>query len=550
MVPPSAIGVNGTNGNDVQQFIPHRPLTVEAIAAHRAKAPKMNAGVAAWTSSDLYKSPPDGKPKAKRWDHRLTEECKSRKPSSLKGAAKFLKNPGLISLGGGLPCPEYFPIESLSFKSPTPPHFSEAETKTTGQVLTAGKYDILEADGSYDLAVALNYGQGTGAAQMLRFVTEHTEMINNPPYDDWQCCLTVGSTHALDQTYRMFCERGDFIMSEEFTFASAMETALPMGINCVGIKMDSEGLLPESMDEILSNWDEKERGARKPFLLYTVPSGQNPTGATQGFERRKAIYRVAQKHDVYIIEDEPYYFLQMEPYSSPATSSTNGAIITSAAPATTTNDAFLRALIPTYLSIDTDGRVMRMDSFSKVIAPGTRVGWITASAQIVERFTRHNECSVQNPSGLSQMVLYKLLDESWGHEGYLSWLRNIRTEYTRRRNGLLHACEKFLPREVVSWNPPAAGMFLWMKVNHKLHPKYDALSYDQLEEQIFLAAVDKGVLVSRGSWFLAERSEHARGKVPDEMFFRATFAAATEDKMTIAIERFGEAIREIFNLEA
>lgn len=390
---------------------------------------------------------------------RLTPESKSRKPSSLKAAAKYLKNPGLISLGGGLPCPEYFPIESLSFKTPTPPHFSEAETKTTGQVVTAGKYEISEGTGSYDLAVALNYGQGTGAAQLIRFVTEHTELVNNPPYDDWQCCLTVGSTHALDQTYRMFCQRGDYIMSEEFTFVSAMETALPMGINCIGIKMDSEGLIPEDMDEILSNWDEQKRGARKPFILYTVPSGQNPTGATQGVERRKAIYKVAQKHDVYILEDEPYYFLQMEPYVSPSAAASNGNTLT-LAPSTTTNDSFLRALIPTYLSIDVDGRVMRMDSFSKVIAPGTRVGWITASAQIVERFIRHNECSVQNPSGFSQMVLYKMLDETWGHDGYLGWLRNIRSEYTRRRDVILHACEKFLPGEIVSWNPPAAGMFV------------------------------------------------------------------------------------------
>ncbi|RFU32478.1 hypothetical protein B7463_g3870, partial [Scytalidium lignicola] len=548
--PPSAVDIGGNDSNsNVDQFLPHKPLTIEGIAALREKAPKMNAGTAAWTSSDLYKSLSTGKPKAKRWDHRLTAESKSRKASALKGAAKFLKNPGLISLGGGLPCPEYFPIESLSFKVPTPPHFSEAETKTTGQTLTAGKYDMIEADGSYDLSVALNYGQGTGAAQLMRFVTEHTELVNNPLYDDWQCCLTVGSTHALDQTYRMFCERGDYIMSEEFTFVSAMETALPMGINCVGIKMDSEGLLPENMDEILSNWDEKKRGARKPFLLYTVPSGQNPTGATQGTERRKEIYKVAQKHDVYIIEDEPYYFLQMEPYTSPTSSSTNGSTIVPA-PATTTNDAFLRALIPTYLSIDTDGRVMRMDSFSKVIAPGTRVGWITASAQVIERFTRHNESSVQNPSGISQMVLYKLLDESWGHEGYLSWLYNIRTEYTRRRNGILHACEKYLPHEIISWNPPAAGMFLWLKVNHRLHPNFETVSYDELEEQIFLAAIERGVLVSRGSWFLAEKDDFVRGKVPEEMFFRVTFAAATEDKMTIAIERFGEAVKESFGLKA
>jgi len=115
----------------------------------------------------------------------------------------------------------------------------------------------------------------------------------------------------------------------------------------------------------------------------------------------------------------------MQPYTGPDSPP---------APVPATNEAFLKTLIPTYLSMDVDGRVMRMDSFSKVIAPGTRVGWITASEQIVERFVRHNECSNQNPSGISQLVLYKLLDESWGHDGYLQWLINLRLQYTKRRD--------------------------------------------------------------------------------------------------------------------
>jgi aromatic amino acid aminotransferase I len=384
----------------------------------------------------------------------LSIESKGRNPSSLKSAAKYLKKPGLISLGGGLPCAEYFPIEELTIKVPSVPYFSEQETKESGTTLRAGKYDVSEGHSAYDLSIALNYGLGTGSAQVLRFVTEHTEIVCNPPYADWHCALSVGSTSALEQTYRMFCERGDFILSEEYTFASAVETAAPLGIKVVGVKMDDEGLLPESMDEILSNWDAKARGGRKPFLLYTVPSGQNPTGATQGTARRRAIYKVAQKHDVYIIEDEPYYFLQMQPYTGQDAPDV---------PPPANNEEFLKALIPTYLSMDIDGRVMRMDSFSKVISPGTRVGWITACEQIVERFVRHNECSNQNPSGISQIVLYKLLDEDWGHGGYLQWLINLRLEYTRRRDVILAACEKYLPKHLVSWNPPAAGMFVSLK---------------------------------------------------------------------------------------
>jgi aromatic amino acid aminotransferase I len=282
-------------------------------------------------------------------------------------------------------------------------------------------------------------------------VANHLQIVHNPPYQDWACILTSASTSSLDMAFRLLITRGEYILSEEYTFATAVETALPMGVKTIGIKMDEQGLLASSMDDILSNWDEKARGAQKPWLLYTVPSGHNPTGATQGHERRKAIYAVAQKHDVYILEDEPYFFLQMQPYTGP-----NAPDV----PPPASHEEFIRALIPSLLSMDVDGRVMRMDSFSKVIAPGARVGWITASEQMIERLNRHTEVSTQHPSGISQIVLYKLLEEGWGHAGYLDWLIHLRLQYTKRRDNICYACETFLPREIASWNPPAAGMFV------------------------------------------------------------------------------------------
>ncbi|PGG97040.1 hypothetical protein AJ80_09752 [Polytolypa hystricis UAMH7299] len=512
------------------------PLTLDGVKARRAKM-KMPAGVAPVCSSDMYKSPACfTKPKAKRWDHIISSESKARQASTLKTAAQYLGNPGLISLGGGLPSPETFPFDNLTLKIPTPPHFTEQETSESGKVLTAGKYDIRNGKSEYDLEVCLNYGQSTGSAQLVRFVTEHTEIVHNPLYSDWQCCLTAGSTSSWEMTLRLFCERGDYIITEEYSFSTAVETALPMGVRAAAVKMDEQGLLPDALDEVLSNWDEAARGARKPFLLYTVPSGQNPTGATQGTERRKAIYKVAQKHDLYIVEDEPYYFLQMQPYK--------GANTPPDSPPASYDD-FLKSLIPSFLSIDVDGRVLRLESFSKVISPGSRVGWIVAAEQIVERYIRHSECSTQNPSGMSQIMLYKLLDEGWGHEGYLDWLINLRMQYTNRRNTMLDACEKYLPTNVASWNPPAAGMFHWIRVDWKQHPAVlEGKTHAEIEEAIFKSAVNEGVLVSRGSWFVADKA------VPEtDMFFRATFAAAPGDKINEAIKRFGIALKSQFKLE-
>ncbi|KAL2757637.1 hypothetical protein ACRALDRAFT_1054848 [Sodiomyces alcalophilus JCM 7366] len=523
-----------------------RPSLFDAVRERRAKAGPLVAGVAAVSDSDMFKAPAPGKPPAKRWDHHLSHESTVRRPCTLKKAARFLKNPGLVSLGGGLPSSEYFPIASLSMRVPKPPHFSEEDILSPGsetaQTVTMGKYDTRDGTSEYDLSIALNYGQATGSAQMMRFITEHTELVYNPPYADWKVCQTVGSTGALEQALRMLCDksRGDSVLTEEYSFSTALETIAPLGVKAFGVRMDDQGLLPEDMDAMLSNWDEAARGARRPHVLYTVPSGQNPTGATQSAERRAAIYAVCQEHDVYIIEDEPYYFLQMDPYSSgtgPPTPSPPPN------PAESPED-FLAKLVPSLLSMDIDGRVLRMDSFSKVLVPGSRLGWITASAQMVERFIRHAEVANQGPSGFSQALLWKLLDETWGHEGYLRWLASLRTHYTRRRNMLLAACEAHLPRDVVTWTPPAAGMFLWLKVDPSKHPGHPHRSVLEIEEEIFDHAISNGVLCARGSWFRTEPGTPAR-----DMFFRTTFASASEEAMEMAIQRLGAAIRKSYRMD-
>ncbi|KAK4153080.1 pyridoxal phosphate-dependent transferase [Chaetomidium leptoderma] len=521
----------------VAPVAPRERITIADIKERRAKAGRLVAPTAAYSDADMFKAPSTGKPKAKRWDHHLTKESTLREPCKLKQAAKHLKTPGLISLGGGLPCPEYFPISSLSLHIPIPPNFSEAATlpPNGGEDVHIGKYDAATFGESkeYDLSIALNYSQATGSAQMTRFVTEHVELVGAaPPYADWRTCLTVGSTGALEQTLRMLCDgvgRRDSLLTEEFSFSTALETAAPLGIGVVGVAMDGEGLLPEAMDAVLSGWEVGERGGRrKPHVLYTVPSGQNPTGATQSEGRRRAIYEVARRHDVFVVEDEPYYYLQMQkPGVEPPTSV----------------EAFLDGLIPTYTSMDVDGRVLRMDSFSKVVVPGSRMGWITASEQIVERFIRHAEVANQGPSGFSQVILHKLLDERWGHEGYLRWLMNLRIEYTKRRDVMVAACEELLPKEVVSWTVPQAGMFQWLKVNHTLHPHASTKSILEIEDEIFNSCIARGVLVARGSWF---RAEH--GTPPSGLYFRATFAAATPENMREAIRRLGEAIRESYQM--
>lgn len=383
-------------------------------------------------------------------------------------------------------------------------------------------------DVKIDLATALQYGQASGNANLAAFMREHTEMIHHPPYANWDVLMTCGNTNAIDTCMRLLLNRGDSLLIEEYTFPSVLECARPQGIHPVAAKLDAEGIIATALDEQLSSWDTSIH--KKPRVLYTIPTGQNPTGGTLSAARRQELYKVAQKHDLIILEDEPYYFLQMQPYHPDA--------VEEPLPKTATD--FISSLVPSLLSMDTDGRVIRLDSLSKVIAPGVRCGWLTGSAQFMERALRSNEVTIQSPSGFSQIMLYSLFS-SWGHAGYLNWLVHIRAEYTRRRNGLLAAMETYLPQEYCQWTPPTAGMFVWIKLDHTKHAKFNELGFDALEKKIFLSGIEREVLVAMGSWFITDREIERPG-----LFFRATFAAAPIPKMREAMKRFGETLRAEF----
>ncbi|CAG8933724.1 unnamed protein product [Penicillium salamii] len=400
----------------------------------------------------------------------------------------------------------------------------------------AGKHDITTGSSTYDLAAGLQYGIATGSKQLVKFMTEHIQLIHSPPYRNWQTILSAGNTSAFEIVLRMLGQTGEHLLVEQYTYTTVFETGLPLGFKFAQIRMDKDGLLPEDLDHVLSTWDEAARGGKKPRLLYTIPTGQNPAGMTQPLPRRQAIYRVAQKHDIFIIEDDPYYFIQMPVYQPGATTTTT--LVTSV-------EEYAKTLVPSYLRLDTDGRVLRMDSFSKIIAPGARMGWVTASDQIIERMLRAHEVSVQNPSGFSQVAIFKLLNDSWGHLGLIKWLAHLRGEYTKRRDALLEAYDTFLPREIVSWVPPTSGFFAWISIDWKQHPEADVKSTLQIETEIYDAATKRGALIVPGSWFLPDQGKGGM----EGVFFRMTYASSSFEEMREAIERVGKALRVIFQSE-
>ena len=241
--------------------------------------------------------------RARDWSAYLTKESEARRPSALKAAFKHLSIPGIISLGGGLPLPAYFPIHEVVVKVPTVGKWSEEETAKEGSAIKVVKYvhhakaratngvmngakDINGVDGvTYEmgklqiqsevptvaLSTTLQYGLGTGDPHLVSFLKRHTQMVHNPPYEDWSTTLTCGNTYSFYTCLRMLVERGDYLIMEEYSYSSAISTCGPMGIKIVGIEMDEQGMTATGLDRILSAWDVFARGTRKPRVVYLVP---------------------------------------------------------------------------------------------------------------------------------------------------------------------------------------------------------------------------------------------------------------------------------------
>lgn len=486
------------------------------------------------------------KPVSKDLSHLLSEEAKSRNNSPLKSAFKYFKQPGMTFLGGGLPLPDYFPFDKITADIPTAPFANGIGAEVTDEdktVIEVHKRAPKNKENEVELARSLQYGFTEGHTEIISFIKEHTTLIHKLPYADWDIIASVGNTESWDSTLRTFTTRGDTILVEEYSFSSALETAHALGVNTFPVPMDAEGIVPEKLAVALDKWV-----GPKPKLLYTIPTGQNPTGSCLSNERRQAIYDLAVKHDFIIIEDEPYYFLQMDTYTEDKSSRSAKKVHS--------HDEFVKALVTSFLSLDVEGRVIRLDSFSKVLAPGLRFGWIVGQEKLLERYLRLHEVSIQCPSGLTQSLCNSLL-QKWGQSGYLDWLIQLRLEYTTKRDVAIDAINEYFPKEIISFVPPVAGMFFTVSIDASKHPKFAEYGNDpiKVETSIYEQAIKDGCLMIPGSWFKADgQSNPPQDKIEEttesknSIFFRGTYAAVPLDDLRVGLKKFGNALRTEYQI--
>lgn len=317
--------------------------------------------------------------------------------------------------------------------------------------------------------------------------------------------------------------------------------------------------------------------------------GQNPTSGLLSVTRRKQIYALCQKYDILIIEDDPYWYLQYPSAKELSMKHRNLEIAPRRASdeiqgRKSSGSAFLDSLVPSYLSIDVDGRVLRLDTFSKTIAPGCRLGWITAQPAFIERIQRITETSTQQPSGFVQSLVAELLlgpshatkntsrgqeklSTGWQMDGWIRWVEGLRGNYERRMQTMCQILEDgkytishrrmssasdefeiISKTQMYDFDFPMAGMFVWMRIHYELHPLYKKVEHLRLSQAlwVFLTTEKYKVLLAPGSIF--SPNEQVRVEKAWQ-YFRFCFAAVNEDQVGILTQRFVLGMQDFWEID-
>jgi len=407
----------------------------------------------------------------------------ARRPSPIRKLMPLLKRPGMISLGGGLPNPFFFPVSNLAFRVKDPGGTSTANVSVSQS----------------ELDVALQYSPTSGIpelrSQLLELQQrEHCKGLVDG--DGIDLILTVGSQDGLCKAFEMLIDpKEDFVFVETPTYTGALAFLKPFGAKLIPVETDEHGIIPSKLEAAL------ESTLRGPIsnqrrVLYTVPTAGNPSGATLSRERRHQVLELAAKFDLIILEDDPYYFLHPR-----------------------------RDEVESLFSLDTDGRVMRFDSVSKIISSGMRVGFATGPAPLVERLNYHVQATNLHNSGVSQLILSKVL-QHWGVSGFNAHVQSAADFYCERRDVLVRAAERHLVG-LAEWHSPEAGMFLWMKL----------IGIDDTKALIEEKAADANVLLVPGQAFCPLDSDASPSS-----YVRASFSLASDDEMDTAMERLAKLI--------
>jgi 2-aminoadipate transaminase len=330
-----------------------------------------------------------------------------------------------------------------------------------------------------DGAETLLYGEVRGYRPLRELIVERMA-ARGAIVDPADVLITNGAQQGIDLAARIFIDPGDIVLTEEPTFMDALRVFRSHEAEPVGVPVDDEGLQVEALAALL------DRLPKRPKFLYTMPTYQNPMGVSMSTARRRALVDLAQERGIVIVEDDPYGDLSYD--GDPP---------------------------PTLKSLDPE--VIFLGTFSKVLAPGLRVGWVASSPRLREAFFNVKEgTDIHNERIMTRTVYHSargFLDE------HIAATREI---YRARRDAMLAGLDREMPAGV-RWTTPRGGFFLWVTLPEQCET--DAMLPD---------ATDRGVIYLPSSWFYPDRSWTRS--------LRLNFSAQPEERIAEAMRRLAETI--------
>jgi DNA-binding transcriptional MocR family regulator len=369
---------------------------------------------------------------------------------------QLAQQPDLISFGMGAPATELLPVRE----------FREAINR------------VLRRDGPE----ALQYDEAAGYEPLRRAIT-HLLLQNGIQARAGDVLITSGSQQGLDLAARVFTKPGDLVISESPTYLGALDVFQSNDVTVRGVPVDAEGMQVEVLQDLISR--------RRPKLIYTIPAFHNPTGVTLSSGRRHQLLDLAQRHDLLILEDGVCSELRYE--GRP---------------------------VPSLGAMDGGEHVVYVNSFSKFLLPGIRIGYLVAPRRLRERLVTMKQSADLFTSSLMQRALAEYLE--FGHLG--AHLETIRCVYQERRDAMLAGLARHLPRGS-HWTIPQGGLCLWLTLPASISAA-----------RLYLSAIDHGVAFAVGSVFYPQD--------PGRSSLRLNFAAHSPAQIDEGLRRLGKAVRE------
>lgn len=377
--------------------------------------------------------------------------------STLRDVLALTAKPDVISFAGGLPAPESFPVEAMRVAA-------DQVYRTNGRS-------------------ALQYGPSSGFLPLReKLAQRHRNQGIACTADNF--LIVSGSQQGLDLAGKVFLEPGDLVVCENPTYLAALTVFRSYECGILPIDTDDDGMIPEDLERKLA-------ANSKAKLMYLIPAFQNPTGRTWSLARRKAILSIAERYDLPILEDNPYGELRYE-----------------------------GEFLPSLKSMDTKGIVTYMGSFSKVLSPGIRLGWLLASRELIEKYESAKECTDLQASTISQMVV----DTYWENNDLDENIARLNDLYRGRRDLMLSLLASEFPAET-TWTHPHGGLFLWVTLPESIDTT-----------ALLPAMVERGVAYIPGQSFFAAQNIRC--------CLRLNFSNASEEHLIQGMTAMGQFFRE------